>query len=415
MVPVDARREELVARMPVGLQQDLALAELLILKGLVPKALDTPEKLLMVWQRGRELGLPDSAALRLIFVTPDGSLGYYASLMQALFQRAGGRVIPLEVNAQVAHFRFVRKDGTTWEYGLTMEEAKALHYHEQWRWDDWDRQLGRYRKEKGHWEVRDAWHNHPADMLAACAMRKGLRLGGADALIGLAGMVEADGDDASLTDYDPEDERFVTHEEAVRRAQERERDRSPIMEQRGRGRLFHSTPENPTGMADGFVKCPAPENEQGEPGPIAAPAAQEGEYREVEEQPATPAPKNGNGNGESKGWATWTKAAQADFCRQWDDLGLGDDTLHAEFGVASRTELAISKDEGLLLMHILGYGVQTKSLTLAQLHGALGVSRIIDWLPRSAGEAHKVIDAWIAQATKAQATKAQQAGLPGVQ
>ncbi len=269
MVSVDVRREELVARMPQALQQDLAMAELLILRGLVPKQLDTPEKLLMVWQRGRELHIPDSAAVRLIFVTPDGSLGYYASLMQALFQRTGGRVIPGKCDASEANFRFVRRDGTWWEYGLTMEQARTLHYHEQWKWDDWDEQRHRYRKEKGHWEPRDSWHNFPADMLAACAMRKGLRLGGADALIGLAGMVEGNVDDTSLTEYDLGDNEFVSPEEMARREESRARDNAPM-----------SQPH-----ANGLFKTKGKGNGNGTPAPATVQSEEpvEGEYMEVEE------------------------------------------------------------------------------------------------------------------------------------
>lgn len=197
-------------------------AEQAVKSGLLPKTVDRPEKALAIMLRGRELGVPPMVAVGNIYAI-NQNLMLSAALTEALLKRAGYRVLPMVVTREEARVKFVSPAGDEFVYSVTMEEAVAGKWNQEWN------------KEKSCWQEKTAWRMAPKVMLLNRAITQGAKMFAAEALL-LPPMDE----DESFMVYDEQDAEFVTEEEAERREEQRAKDRSlPVMQRpAGRGRLF---------------------------------------------------------------------------------------------------------------------------------------------------------------------------------
>lgn len=128
----------------------------------------TPQQVLAIAVAGRELGLPFMSAVRAIHII-EGKASPSADLIFALIrQRHGGNAMRITVStAEQCTIRYRDPDweaGDYQEHTVTMQEAKALHWHESAVRDRNDRSkiLG--------WNPKDNWTYHPAEMLKARAI-----------------------------------------------------------------------------------------------------------------------------------------------------------------------------------------------------------------------------------------------------
>ncbi len=213
--------------------------------GVLPECIKTPQQAVVIALQGRELGIPPMASLQNIFPIK-GIPMLSARLTEALLKRAGYRIIPLVVSAELARARFISPHGDEFVYEVTWEEAVA----------------GGWNKDRDGKE-KFAWRNRKIMLWNRC-MTQGAKMFASDALL----LPPVD-EDESMMVYDPEDAEFVSPEEAAHREALLQRDRSlPVSQpQNGRGRLFKSEePGNgeasPAQVVDSEV-CEAPPEETG--------------------------------------------------------------------------------------------------------------------------------------------------------
>lgn len=150
---------------PPGPQEWKALKEqaVVILKsGMAPRSVDTPEKILTIALKGRELAVPPMQALAHIHVV-EGKPTMSAELMVALVQRAGHKLRVIETNDESCVVEGERRDDRKHPQRLefTIEEA---------------RQAGVAGKQN--------WKRYPAAMLRARAISALCRFVFADVLMG---------------------------------------------------------------------------------------------------------------------------------------------------------------------------------------------------------------------------------------
>lgn len=100
-------------------------AEVIAKSGLAPKSASTPEKILTIALKGRELSMPIMQSLSHIYVV-DGKPTLSAEAMVALVQRAGHKLRVIETNTEKCVVEGVRKDDSKHPSRLTftIEEAR---------------------------------------------------------------------------------------------------------------------------------------------------------------------------------------------------------------------------------------------------------------------------------------------------
>ena len=146
----------------VSFQQQLKQAELFIKSGFLPKAIDSPEKAVMIMQTGKDLGLSATEALRSISII-QGVPTMKAQLMLGLCYKTR-EVLDCKIVEEKGKcsVTLTRKGMSPFTAIFTMEDAKAL-------------QLDR----------RDNWIKQPATMLRWRALSQACRIVFPDAISGL--------------------------------------------------------------------------------------------------------------------------------------------------------------------------------------------------------------------------------------
>jgi hypothetical protein len=137
-------------------------ARMVVRSGLAPKAVNTPEKVLVIAMKGRELGVPIMQALSHIHIV-DGKPTISSELMAALVQRAGHRLRVLETDSEHCVVQGVRSDDPEYPQKLA------------WSMDD---------AHKAGVANKNTWKNYPAAMLRARAISALCRFAFADVLMG---------------------------------------------------------------------------------------------------------------------------------------------------------------------------------------------------------------------------------------
>jgi hypothetical protein len=137
-------------------------ADVIVRSGMAPKSVNTPEKVLTIALKGRELQIPPMQALSHIHIV-EGKPTLSAELMAALVQRAGHKLRVLETNDERCVVEGERRDdpGHPQRLEFTIEEAE---------------QAGVARKQ--------VWRSYPAAMLRARAISALCRFAFADVLMG---------------------------------------------------------------------------------------------------------------------------------------------------------------------------------------------------------------------------------------
>ncbi|MDP9438982.1 MAG: recombinase RecT, partial [Actinomycetota bacterium] len=139
-------------------------AQVIARSGLAPKAVSTPEKILVIAMKARELSLPPMQGLSHIHIV-EGRPALSAELMVALVQRAGHKLRVLETSSQKCVVEGVRADDPRHPSRVewTMEDAQRAGV-----------------ANKGPWK------SYPAAMLRARAISALCRFAFADVLMGAA-------------------------------------------------------------------------------------------------------------------------------------------------------------------------------------------------------------------------------------
>lgn len=136
--------------------------EVILVSGMAPKALNTPQKVLAVCLKGRELRLPPMQALTHIHIV-EGRPTLSAECMVALVQRAGHKIRVLETDDQKCTIEGERGNDPLYRPQVTfsMEDAKQAGV-----------------------ASRGPWKQYPAAMLRARAISALCRFAFADVLMG---------------------------------------------------------------------------------------------------------------------------------------------------------------------------------------------------------------------------------------
>lgn len=232
------------------LRRMLEQAKMYIGHGVLPETIKTPQQALTIAMQGRELGLPMMASLTNIYPIR-GNPMLSAKVTQALLQRRGYRIIPIEVSAARAKGRLVNPHGDEFVYEVTWEEAQA----------------GGWNKNPDGSE-KFAWRNRKV-MLWNRFVTQSAKMFAAEALL-----YPPTDEDESMMVYDPEDDEFVSREEMALREAGRARDHAPTADNRSSG-LFKRTDNEPQPEPeDGEFR----EGPPAEPEPEPVPAAQNGKH-----------------------------------------------------------------------------------------------------------------------------------------
>ncbi|MDP8951261.1 MAG: hypothetical protein M3N18_03305 [Actinomycetota bacterium] len=136
--------------------------EVIAKSGLAPKSVSTPEKILTIALKGRELNLPPMQSLSHIHII-EGRPALSAELMVALVQRAGHKLRVLETTSERCVVEGVRADDPEYvtRTGFTLDDAERAGL------------LG-----------KPAWKHYPAAMLRARAISSLCRFAFADVISG---------------------------------------------------------------------------------------------------------------------------------------------------------------------------------------------------------------------------------------
>ena len=174
-------------------------AEVIAKSGLAPKSVSTPDKILVIAMKARELALPPMQGLSHIHIV-EGRPALSAELMVALVQRAGHKLRVLETSSRKCVVEGVRADDPRHPSRVewTMEDAKTAGV-----------------ANKGPWK------SYPAAMLRARAISALCRFAFADVLMGasyvpeeLGAEVNEEGEVLSVPDRDePAEDAKVVEEE----------------------------------------------------------------------------------------------------------------------------------------------------------------------------------------------------------
>lgn len=137
-------------------------ASMIARSGLAPKAVSTPEKVLVIAMKGRELSIPPMQALSQIHIV-EGKPTLSSELMVALVRRAGHKVRIIESNAERCTVEGVRADDPDFPQQIT------------WTMDD---------AKRAGVAGKTNWKNYPTAMLLARAISALCRFLFADVLMG---------------------------------------------------------------------------------------------------------------------------------------------------------------------------------------------------------------------------------------
>jgi len=97
---------------------------------------------------------------------------------------------------------------------------------------------------------------------------------------------------------------------------------------------------------------------------------------------------------EPVGWATFTSPQKRRLFAMTGKLNLSKEAMRAEFGVEHMTDWLGSADQAYMVAEILDHATIKRTLTLDDLHNALGMDTASDWAGNLAG-AKKAIDDYI--------------------
>lgn len=153
--------------LPNEMKQQYEMARILATSGLLPKDLNTPAKVFLVLQQGRELGLQPMQAINNIYVV-NHRTAITSNLMAALIQQSEECDFDVKTwtdNECIIQFSRDGKEYTP--VSFTMKDAKQAGL------------LG-----------KDNWKHYPKEMLKARAMAKGARLYCADVIQGMYSVEE---------------------------------------------------------------------------------------------------------------------------------------------------------------------------------------------------------------------------------
>lgn len=100
-------------------------AEVIVRSGMAPRGVNTPEKVLAIALKGRELSIPPMQALSHIHIV-EGKPTLSAELMMALVQRAGHKIRVIETDSEKCVLEGIRADDPEYpqHFSFTVEEAK---------------------------------------------------------------------------------------------------------------------------------------------------------------------------------------------------------------------------------------------------------------------------------------------------
>lgn len=168
------------------LSDELAYADAAVKSGLLPASVDTPQKALAIILKGSELGLKRMQSFRHLFVV-NGQIGMDTALLAALYQRRGHTFEVVEKTAERCTIRFIRRNGSTFTYTLTMDDAKQANWPMTWD------------RESKTWKEKPTWRSMPAIMLYNRTLSNGIRTVDPGCVFGTLTEDE-------LFDFDPADE-----------------------------------------------------------------------------------------------------------------------------------------------------------------------------------------------------------------
>lgn len=137
-------------------------AQVIAQSGLAPSSVRSPEQILTIALKGRELAVPPMQALSHIHVV-EGKPTLSAELMVALVQRAGHKVRVVETTDETATVEAVRRDDPDFTHKVTYTMADA---------------------QRAGVAGKRNWKQHPAAMLRARAISALCRMAFADVLMG---------------------------------------------------------------------------------------------------------------------------------------------------------------------------------------------------------------------------------------
>lgn len=164
---------------PTTIEEMKDRAHMLIKSGILPKGLDSAEKVIVVCWAGRELGLTMMQSLRGLYPI-EGKASMYTNLMEALVRKSGTceyikyEYIPNRENADKVIAEGKRKDtGQVLSESFSLTEAKRIPYYY-----DKTKQKMFYLIDKHNWKA------YPADMLKARAISRLCRELWSDVLYG---------------------------------------------------------------------------------------------------------------------------------------------------------------------------------------------------------------------------------------
>jgi hypothetical protein len=126
----------------------LRVAGFLADSGITPRALDTPQKVLGAWLKGKEMGIPPMLALQHIYIV-EGKAGISAELQLSLVRRAGIklRIVKQDDEICIVEASRVGQDGQveTHTDQFTYTEARIAGLHNKFNWKSYRRDMLRAR------------------------------------------------------------------------------------------------------------------------------------------------------------------------------------------------------------------------------------------------------------------------------
>lgn len=164
-------------------EQEIERAKQIVASGLLPASIKTPQQALIIMWKGREIGLKEMQSFAHLYVV-NGQVAMDTKLMYALYESRGHTASLLESTAEKCTIKFHLRDGREFTYTLTMAEAQAAHWHQNWD------------KEKNTWVDKPTWKSMPRIMLRYATMRTGIRAYAPSCLFGMLTIDEAESDNA---------------------------------------------------------------------------------------------------------------------------------------------------------------------------------------------------------------------------
>jgi len=221
-------------------------AEILLKSGLLPESLKTPEQVVTIILKGRELGLSPLVALEHIYAVK-GRSALDGQAIQVLIRRAGHSFDVIEQTADHCTIEFCRKAGRPYRVTVTMAEAKTAGWNMEPEYEE-DPQT--HKRKKVGMREKHTWKTMPAQMLYWRCLAKGARMGMADALNNTELLAEVAGEmeERAMVDAEGEiaDEYMVIRTPDgldIQRKADLQREQSFLAQSatRGRNKLFKTT------------------------------------------------------------------------------------------------------------------------------------------------------------------------------